>query len=232
MDIFYTWGWETENSIFKRMPAGKLIDLKKYSYNNQRSILYSSTCSDKRRISFHFLQDGYSYTERIKLFLDSLSADIRQDVVFRKYAKEYNWEISNQLKDRFPSLVIQDWDVHLYDAIYDSRIFFVDNLNTTWIEAISIGIPTIICFDMNNYVLSEPAIKIFNELAQVGIFHSSPVTAAKFLENIYPKADDWWKADMIQSVIKRLKNLFGWVPSNSSQIWESELISLLDNQFN
>lgn len=232
MDIFYTWGWETENSIFKRMPAGKLIDLKKYSYNNQRSILYSSTCSYKRRISFHFLQDGYSYTERIKIFLDSLSADIRQDVVFRKYAKEYNWEISAQLKDRYPSLEMQGWEVPLYKAIQNSRIFFVDNLNTTWIEAISIGIPTIICFDIDNYVLSEPAKKIFNELAQVGIFHSSPVNAAKFLENIYPKAYDWWNSYTIQSVIKNVKNLFGWVPSNSSEIWISELISLLDNKLN
>lgn len=227
VDIFYTWGWTSENSFFKRMPAGKLISLRKYKYTDQTDILYSSTCCYKRRLTFQFLQDGYSYTKRIKLFLGALSPAIRENVVFRKYVKEFNWEISDQIREFYPSVKLQGWDIHLYEAISKSKVFFVDNLNTTWIEAISIGIPTIMCFDIDNYVLSESAKKILEEMAQVGIFYSSPINAAKFIENSYAEIFVWWNSRKVQSVVNTIKNLYGWVPLNSDEIWQEELLSLI-----
>ncbi|MBQ3799223.1 MAG: hypothetical protein II837_02900 [Treponema sp.] len=86
---------------------------------------------------------------------------LRTELVFRKYQAEYTWDISARLRDTFPDLRMKDWSVSIIERMYESRLFVVNHLSTTWIEALSLGISTVMVFDSDNYVLTDEAKKTF-----------------------------------------------------------------------
>lgn len=227
VDLFYSWGWR-QGSGTKRMPAGKLCGRKKYLFSQQRDILYSSTCLPCFYHSFTPLQDGISYTERIKTFISSLPDFLRKELAFRKYQNEYTWDISARLRDAFPELRIEDWSIPIIERMYQSRLFVVDHLSTTWIEAISLGIPTVMVFDPGNYSLTDEAQKTLALLESAGIYHRSPEAAAKFVAEIYDDAWGWWNKVDVQEAVRQTKELWGWTPDNWKEIWRDELMSLLE----
>ena len=62
--------------------------------------------------------------------------------------------------------------------------------------------PTIIFWNPEYWHLHESCASIFEKLRAVGIFHTSPESAAHHLINIWDDVGSWWKSSEVQDVRK------------------------------
>ena len=56
-----------------------------------------------------------------------------------------------------------------------------------------IGVPFILISDNNFNELETKFVKKLKKLEKLKIFYTSPIKAAKFVNNNYDTIDDWWK---------------------------------------
>lgn len=60
-----------------------------------------------------------------------------------------------------------------------------------------------IYWNTENWERRASAIPYFEELKDVGIFHSSPESAAKYVANIWTDFDSWWNSESVSLVVNR-----------------------------
>ena len=73
---------------------------------------------------------------------------------------------------------------------------------TTYNETLAANMPTIIFWNPEYWHLHESCASIFEKLRAVGIFHTSPESAAHHLINIWDDVGSWWKSSEVQDVRK------------------------------
>ena len=74
---------------------------------------------------------------------------------------------------------------------------------TSFLEAIFLDIPTVIYWDVNQWEIREEAKVYFENLKKVKVFHDNPFSAAKHVNEIYDKVDEWWNSN---DVVKEVSN--------------------------
>ena len=62
------------------------------------------------------------------------------------------------------------------------------------------NIPTVIFWDPFYWELRDTAISDYNMLKDVGILHFDPVSAAEFVNKVYPDINKWWQSKRVQLV--------------------------------
>ena len=79
-----------------------------------------------------------------------------------------------------------------------SRLYISTYNATTYLESLAWNVPTIIFWDEYYWELNEEAKPYFELLKSVGIFHSSPQSAARQMVDIWDNVDDWWLSESVQ----------------------------------
>ena len=74
----------------------------------------------------------------------------------------------------------------------------IRTLNAARLAADVLNVPTIIFWDEYYWELNEEAKPYFELLKSVGIFHSSPQSAARQMVDIWDNVDDWWLSESVQ----------------------------------
>jgi putative transferase (TIGR04331 family) len=76
------------------------------------------------------------------------------------------------------------------------------------LESLSANIPTIIYWNPRYWELRSSAIEDFLLLERAGIFHVSPESAAKKINEVWDDVDVWWKSEDVQSARQYICNKY------------------------
>jgi len=148
------------------------------------------------------------YLEEQYEFVDALSPAVRDHLVVRLSRNDFEWEQTLRWRDRHPMVALDDGERLIFDVLAESRLFITTNNGTTFLESISLGVPTIIFWDTSRWEILESAQSLFDELATVGVFHPTPGAAAKHVSEIWSDVQSWWTSQQVVDAVTRFSDTY------------------------
>lgn len=202
-DKWLSWGWDNNNlkvvsvgnfkSSFKKVKYESsgdallvLMTLPRYSY-----YLYSVPIAGQIA--------GY-FNDQLK-FVGSLPKHIRQKLLIRTYPIDRGWDQKKRFREQFNDLSFDESHQPLKTLFQNSRIFIGTYNATTYLEAFSCNMPSILFWDQNYWETDNITDIYFDKLRSVGVLHSSPISAANHLTKIWYNVDEWWLSTEVQQAI-------------------------------
>lgn len=216
-DKWISWGWKdfTNSNV---TPIGNLkgfgtsqgYDPKGSALMVELTIPQYSNYLFATPVAGQFLE----YFEEQKIFLNSLSKILRQNVIIRSNRIDFDWGLASRFKDEVPEVTVDLGIQDIRKLIKKSRLYISTYNATTFLESLAWNVPTIIFWNEKHFELSDDAQPYFQLLKSVGIFHNSPQAAAKHMTYIWDNVDDWWLSDSVQNARMVFCNQFSRNPKN------------------
>jgi putative transferase (TIGR04331 family) len=217
-DRFLTWGW-TEPDSPALVAVGNLKGFGKRQSTDAEGgallIQMSMPQNSYHMYSVAVSSQWLSYFEDQCRFVEALAPKVRQQLLVRLYKADYGWFQRDRWQERFPSVRLDSGQSSMSELISRSRICISTYNATTYLESISLNIPTVMFWNPDHWELRDSAMPYFEELASVGIFHSTPESAARHLSEIWDDVSDWWDSEDTVRVRRIFCDRYARIPENA-----------------
>lgn len=232
-DCYLTWGWsEPKNAITpignlkgfgKKMIADKadialLVEMTvpRYSYH-----MYSATVAAGQWLT---------YFEDQCRFVQALPAGLREHLVVRIYPQDYGFSQRERWQKRFSDIRLDDSEQPIEGLLKKTRIFIGTYNATSFLESLSLNIPTLIFWNPKHWELRESAYPFFEKLKSVGIFHETPESAARHMSAIWNDISAWWGSVEVQSVREDFCERYANIPEKPLDAMKKIFCNITDKQ--
>ena len=200
-DFFLSWGsskWDSSKNSQKIIPIGIF---KKYNKRQEKSSVLMITSDISRFpnniVSFPMGGQWLYAAENEFRFVSLLPEYILKDFIVRPFINKYGWNQYQRWRDNFPKINIDSGEVRLQNLFLKSKISITTWNATTYLETLSLNIPTMMFWDPKFFEIKKSSEKYFDMLKQVGIFHETPESAANHLIKIWGDIDGWWESSEV-----------------------------------
>jgi len=233
-DRFYSWGWNSAESPSKiyPMPATKLMMRRRIGANNRKEgVLFAGTAFQRYLIRIEAINNQIfpDYIDWQFRFFASLPLEMQEQVRVRIFYRDYGWDMYQRWKERFPKVVIENWDKPFLKSLNNCRLFVCDHLSTVQAEALAADKPTIMYWHPETVHLKQDVMPYYDELRLSGILYGTPEEAAEAVNSVYSDVEGWWNSPERQVVLKRFCDHFARKSVNAVNKWAVELESLAKN---
>jgi len=193
-DYYFSWGW---NKTFKKvLPIGYFKGphtIKKQKNQDKVALIMSvNTRFVKSLYSVPLSDQWLNYMNNNLGFYKNLSFEIKRNTIVRLRPYDFGWAHSERLKDKFSDIQFDNSNSNIYKLFSKSKVVVSGWNATTYLESMSLNIPTIIFWNEDYFELNEESKYYFNLLKKCGIFHDNFISAAKQVENVWDDIDLWW----------------------------------------
>jgi putative transferase (TIGR04331 family) len=228
VDLYYSWGWLRTDckAVVLPMPATKLIGRNGIGADNAKEgILWVATTAPR----YHFVEAPSlpvhfrEYLEWQARFAKALPSELMGEVRFRPHYEDHGWGTVERIKDCFPDIGIETWDVPFQVSLENCRLYVCDHFSTTFAEALAANKPTILfCNPEANKIRSE-AQPHFDLLKQSGILFDTPEAAAAAVAAVHADIEAWWNAPQRQAAIQSFCYRYARTSPDAFDLWSREL---------
>ncbi len=214
-DRYLTWGWSRPeepqikpvakikfSKPIKKIPkSGKalLVTVMVQRYGNVALSMYHSSQW------LEYLQEQFT-------FVAALPERVQQKLTVRLSQPDYGWRQVDRWQDRFPDLDINDGCSSMKKLMKDCRLYISTYNATTYLESLSMGIPTVVFWNPKYMELNKQTEPYFEELKSVGIFHNTPQAAAAHVAKVWDEPEIWWNSSSTKKVRKNFTKQFAYCP--------------------
>lgn len=216
-DRYLTWGWANESNP-NVVPLGIFTVGKRLqgSFNYKNRLLLM--CLNSSRYTYLLCSESAmsfrNYFEAHLLFAAALHDLIQPAMLVRLTLWDKGWEQPLRWRDRFPHLELNLGREKIYDLMKKARVVVLTYNQTGILEALALGIPSVLFCDLKVTPLRDTAIPYYDELKRVGIFHDTPESAAAHVNVIWDDVDAWWTSADVQEVLARFNKQYCHHPEN------------------
>ncbi|MEK9569875.1 MAG: LIC12162 family protein [Paracoccaceae bacterium] len=166
--------------------------------------------------------DTYRYANRFPTgpMSSTFFVDFRQKVEFiklvkgigldnisvRPYVNPWGWASRERYCEQFGPGVISETS-SIDDELLNSKIVVCTYPQSTFSEAMHIGVPTLLLYVEGTWILHDHFLPLLQEMKRVGIFHSSAESAAIQIKKIHSDPLKWWNSTdtkMVRSMFDRV----------------------------
>lgn len=234
-DTFISSGWKDDDINIIPAPSfylcRNIVKMHKRIVKNE--ILWVTTTMARYQCSMASDPDPgrhLSYLDMQYHLATNLKENIFSQVVMRLYPhleKRKWWYEHLRLKDRLPSLNVfmpqsaQDF-IH---QLSSTKLLLIDNLNTTFSFGLAFNIPTIMFLDKSLWEIRSEAKQLIELLCNVGIYHTTPQSAAEMINKVGDDPNSWWNESSVQYARKEFCASHASVTTG----WINDWISILQN---
>lgn len=224
-DFYYTWGWSVPGNSKVRSLILPPCSIPKC----QRKFILLN-CGDYPdnlyRIQY---QPMGSFVDQFRQetcsFLSKLSDT--SNLLIRPYFYDYSGRFVRSMQDSAPGVPIDDHRIGSIKRFAQSKIVVHNYLGTSYLETLSLNIPTVCFYDADYYLCRDTIKPLFDALENVGIIHRNALSAAQFVDSIAVNPSSWWFRNDVQEARRLFVKEFVTDSSNWRQVWERELQSVL-----
>jgi putative transferase (TIGR04331 family) len=211
-DYYLSWGW-FESGRPKIKPVGQLksrLPLGGHPSKQERALLVTCTVPRYGYPTRSIMVAGQylDYFSDQGAFVENLPNHIFEKLTVRLNQHDYGWDQTARWLDRFPNIQLDEDRSSIDDLIRQSKLYISTYNATTFLESLTMNMPSVIYWNMNHWELRESAVPYFEELKRVGIFHESPESAAQHVTAIWDDVDAWWASPAVQKVLKNFKERY------------------------
>lgn len=217
-DVYFSWGW-MDVAQPKIVPVGQLKSLSVVSdgkADSQRAMLVTMELPRYSYMMMSAVVAGQwlDYLEDQYEFINLLPPGIRENFVVRLKLRENGWRSFERWQRQFPDLKIDVGKSNFHNEIKKCQLVVSTYNAATYLESMAMNIPTVIFWNPEHWELRGDATEYMKDLEKAGIFHSSPVSAAGYIEQIWPDVSGWWKSDSVQEAKNRFCQKYSYLPGN------------------
>lgn len=217
-DCYFSWGW-TDPKYQHINPIGKLKPtsfLDRTHIAPHRATLV--TCTLQRysgsMISSFMSSQYLNYLQDMFIFVAHLPETIKNSLTVRLFPSDEGWGQAERWRDNCGDIKLDSGHSDMGTLMAESKIYISTYNATTYLESFSMGVPTVIFWNPDHWELRDAAIPYFEELKGVGIFHESPVSAARHCAAIWDDVEAWWQSVEVQSIIQKFCHQYARRPVN------------------
>lgn len=232
-DKFLVWGWANQgDQKLTNAPGLKpsiLIGKEEKVKRKNKNILFVNTDHPRFVYRLHASPIGSqleSYFQSQIAFIGFLSKDLQSQLIVRLYPGDFGMNVRHLIKETFPWVKF-DSSGDYHDAIRDAKVVVIDHASTTFLEALSLNVPTILFWDPKLWEMRDEASPYFNKLIEAGILHSGPLEAGRRLKEISSNPELWWQSEKVQSTRREFLNKFALSDRDWLEVWSKILKGLL-----
>ena len=201
-DLFLTWGWSNKlNKKVVPLSSPKLLKRRAYFFNENKKILWALTSFPR----YNYAMYSFPHSSRFRKFIEdqinfglNLNTRLRDKIFIRDYQIEQGWDQVSKIKKQLSWVRVLQNPISFYKSLYSYSIFIGTHNTTTFLEALSINMPTIIFWDSNDWEIRDYAKSYFDKLIKAKILFYDPKSAALHLNNIYDNIPKWWNNKVVQ----------------------------------
>ncbi len=144
-----------------------------------------------------------SYFEDLFGFVAALPEAIEGELRVRLYRQDYGWKQVERWKSRFPNVDLDSGTGSIWTAVRDCRLFISTYNATTYIESLSLDVPTVMFWNPEHWEIKDSAQPYFDALESAGIFHRTPRAAAAHVVKVWSDVAAWWRAPAVRQARDR-----------------------------
>lgn len=214
---YLSWGWKSNDK--KVLPIGQLMIKKSINVKSSKKQHLLLVTAALPRYSYYIYsvmiasQWLYYFKDQCE-FIDNLDNEIKRETIVRLFPTDYKWNQAKRWKDKFPNIKINNAKKNILVQLKTCRLFVSTYNATTYLESISMNIPTVIYWDTSYWELRDSAIPFFNKFRKAGIFHDSPSSAAAHINLIWENVDEWWNSVEVKSALHDFNNNYNKKPKD------------------
>ena len=206
-DYYLTWG---EDGYVDDLFPAKVIPVGNLKISSKKSIKH--VLKEKRILLLSVEHQRHSeflssvpissqwleYYKDLKKFIKKLSDfKLGDHIIIRNKLRKNGWNFAKKISHQFPNLIIDDI-ADYYKSIQLSSLVISTYNGATYLETMCLNKPTVFFWNPENWELRESSTSDYDELMDVGIFHTSPQSAAEFVNKIYSDIEGWWFSEKVQ----------------------------------
>ena len=226
-DCYLTWGWDDKQRPQVK-PVGQLKAWRPLgvTHAEQTRALLVTVAVPRHSVpmfSATMSSQWLDYFSDQSAFVEALPSQIQQALTVRLHAPDRGWDQVARWGDRFPGLHLDDGGSVMADLISKTRLYIATYNATTYLESLSLGVPTVIFWNPHHWELRDSAITYFNDLKRVGIFHDNPESAARHVTAVWDNVDAWWTSRSVQDAVEQFMRRYCWLPDDLLDRIESVL---------
>ena len=231
-DYFITWGWDQKNKeklLPLPVPLISCINKQFHSWSND-FILFPNNLKPRYARSLGSTTEGNQIMDQINRkidFLHQVDDCIIPNIYIKPYFYDYGWALDDRIKDEFENIKYCS-SSNIFKLIRQAKLLLSDANQTSYLYSIGLNLPTIIFWDKNVWLTHDSAKKIFDGLEDVGVFHSSPTSAAQHLNQIYDNIDEWWSQTIVQKAVNEFRGRYVLTDNNYKKLWNNKLTELIN----
>ncbi len=215
-DIFYTWGWKDEESIY--IPTPRLLFPKK---KRGKKILLALDFSPRYIHRFqtqHFSTTFQKFETSLWQVLKS-----RKDIVLRNYYTHNGRDTIERIRIEFPEVEIESpKEVSFDKSLQNTKLFISLHSSTTFLETLAQNIPTLVLLDPEIYSFRDEFKPYLKLLLDSKIAFEKVEELIKGIENF---SENWWSSDEVQEARKK----FVFQYARTSSDWVKEWIEVFED---
>jgi putative transferase (TIGR04331 family) len=240
-DGYYTWGtsFEPHRKAWK-MPSLRLQTTVKSltSSLNEGGLMWLAARDSRYKTLMDTGMSGphmSQYIEDQARFADLL-CPAAQRLLIRRYRNDA-WEEREIFRDRFPWLSVQfcqtEFSRYLIqtdfvDQLQRCRLMIATCNETSYLETLAANFPTIVYWNPNFFELREGVQTCFDEIAEAGILHYTPESAAEMINQVFANPREWWDSPKVQAARRAFCAKLAYTSEDWLEIWKNELLHQRD----
>ncbi|OGR98262.1 MAG: hypothetical protein A2V88_08125 [Elusimicrobia bacterium RBG_16_66_12] len=148
------------------------------------------------------------YLAQRERFVEALPDADRARMSVRLPVEDFSWAMRERLERRWPGLDFETAREALMKRISSARLVVVDHPQTSWLECLASGAPTLLFWDPTLWRMRPSALSAFDDLRKAGILCDAPEEAARRAAEILKDPEAWWGGSEVQGAVARFRA--GW----------------------
>jgi len=197
-DRHINWGWKSD---LKSVP-GPVLTLTRTKIMDRQDAKNLTIVTDQlfahSRSIFGDIQFSSSYLPNIRLLVDDLIIN-KQSVLIRlpKTHSESSDPQDTWFRINLPDVHLDKGVEKFHKILSRTKLAVIPHNGTTLIESIYLGVPTLLVWDKSIVWFRPEAEPVFRLMERAGMFHSTPESAAAFINRIWDDVDGWWNSPQV-----------------------------------
>jgi len=206
-DKYISWGWTDSSFKSEIYPLGQLNSKSIKKSNSKKTKLLLVTCVLPRysyvMTSMVISSQWLSYFKNQIEFVKKLDESISNKTTVRLYRQDYGWGQEAMWREELPTLNYDRGYSNLETLFNETKLYVATYNATTFLETFTLNIPTVIFWDPFYWENRDTVKTLFNELKRVKIFHDSPESASKHINEIWDNVEGWWTSSEVTEVVNK-----------------------------
>ena len=153
--------------------------------------------------------DRFDYLNNIFFLIENLSKKLKKNSKIRLRDIDLGWAEHPRFKKKFPDIKIDYGTSNIYRLMKNSKIVVSTSLSTSYLETLSMNIPTIIVTNFELEPVRAECKKYLELLIESKILHLNSNTAITHLNLIHDNVENWWFDQTLQNNVKIFCEKYG-----------------------
>jgi putative transferase (TIGR04331 family) len=198
-DRYFTWGWTSNAKCFPLFVLTKAGVAPRKKANGSILLVVTDHVWTHPRSFFVDIHESGNYLPFMSDIVKGLTSETQQNTVLRIHHGHAETGSPQDMwwTSRAPQIRQDDGTISFSSLLSGAKLVLTSHNGTTFPETISSGIPTVIAWDSSFVQIRPEAEPIFQLMERAGMFHSTPESAAAFINQIWDDVDGWWNSPQV-----------------------------------